>query len=91
MTDEEAEMLGYGAVFAAEDEETPLYTHAQLVEERRRAWNEAIELLRRADDQLTQLHGYCYLSSRSWPCVPADEIRATINAIRDLTKDITHD
>ena len=41
MTDEEAEMLGYGAVFAAEDEETPLYTHTQLVEERRLAWNEA--------------------------------------------------
>lgn len=71
--------------------ETPLYTHAQLVEERRLAWNEAIDLLRRADDQLTQLHGYCYLSSRSWPCVPADEIRATINAIRALTKDSTHD
>lgn len=61
----------------------------RLRDERRLAWNEAIELLRRADDQLTQLHGYCYLSSRSWPCVPADEIRATINAIRALTKDST--
>lgn len=55
--------------------ETPLYTHAQLVEERRLAWNEAIEAAAKAYET-----GIGYAPGK----LAAKRIRA-------LTKDSTYD
>ena len=46
--DRYAEREGYTASNWRGWTETPLYTHAQLVEERRLAWNEAIEAAAKA-------------------------------------------
>lgn len=66
--------------------ETPLYTHAQLVEERRLAWNEAIEaaLAEVITDQTIDKHGaHC--------CCTTCELNVAEAGIRALTKDSTHD
>ena len=66
--------------------ETPLYTHTQLIEERRLAWNEAIEaaLAEVITDQTIDKHGaHC--------CCTTCELNVAEAGIRALTKDITHD
>lgn len=66
--------------------ETPLYTLAQLVEECRLAWNEAIEaaLAEVITDQTIDKHGaHC--------CCTTCELNVAEAGIRALTKDSTHD
>lgn len=63
--------------------ETPLYTHAQLVEERRLAWNEAIEAAAGSICGLVAKHAQ--------DAVVADVADQLGQIIRALTKDSTHD
>ena len=63
--------------------ETPLYTHAQLVEERRLAWNEAIEAAAGSICGLVAKHAQ--------DAVVADVADQLGQIIRALTKDGTHD
>ena len=60
--------------------ETPLYTEAQLVEERRLAWNEAIEAA------INKSRTWC--PSQTGVNTVGDRLRLDLRA---LTKDSTHD
>ena len=61
--------------------ETPLHTHAQLVEERRLAWNEAIEAAAKA----------CEAETDYTTVTPYVHRARLAFVIHNLTKDSTHD
>lgn len=79
--------------------ETPLYTHAQLVEERRLAWNEAIEAAATIADHHRKArraaHNEAHRRGAKRQATSALgrslEAQQLMVAIRDLTKDSTHD
>ena len=79
--------------------ETPLYTHAQLVEERRLAWNEAIEAAATIADHHRKArraaHNEAHRRGAKRQATSALgrslEAQQLMVAIRALTKDTTHD